>query len=152
MRVYVVPGRILLGLNIRVFRAVDFSFVNTNHTFISILGPELSDIIIHKHLNTMETKMVWVPCGAVRAHEARRKVTGLGSGSGLMCRIFTKCSETVSTLTAVVQDSVQTLTPLSRVLGSRPGQKENSLFIPLTSHMETAAHESVSLAGLCGWN
>lgn len=58
MRVYVVPGRILLGLNIRVFRAVDFSFVNTNHTFISILGPGLSDIIIHKHLNTMETKMV----------------------------------------------------------------------------------------------
>lgn len=138
MSVYVVPRRILLGLNTRVFRAVDFSFVNTNHTYISILGPELSDIIKHKHLNTMETKMVWVPCGAVRAHEARGKVTGLGSGSGsgLMCRIFTKCSETVSTLTAVVQDSVQTLTPLSCFLRSRPGQKENSLFIPLTSHMQ----------------
>lgn len=58
MSVYVVPRRNLLGLNIGVFRAVDFSFVNTNHTYISILGPELSDIIIHKHLNTMETKMV----------------------------------------------------------------------------------------------
>lgn len=69
-----------------------------------------------------------------------------------MCRIFTKCSETVSTLTAVVQDSVQTLTPLSRFLGSRPGQKENSLFISLTSHMQTAAHGRVSLEGLSAWN
>lgn len=101
--------------------------------------------MIHKHLNTVETKMVWVPCGAVGAHEARGEVTGLGSGSGLMCRIFTKCSETVSTLTAVVQDCVQTLTPLSRFLWSRPGQKENSLFNPFNfAHADSSTGKCVT--------
>lgn len=68
--------------------------------------------------------MVGVPSAALRAHEASVELEVSGQGRGVMFRVFTKCSETVSTLTAVVQDSVQTLTPLSRFLRSRPGWKE----------------------------
>lgn len=73
------PKRIMVGLNIRAFRAVGLSFVNTKHTYISIFGSELFDIIIHKHLSTMETKMVWVPSEPMRPGW---RLPGSGQGRG----------------------------------------------------------------------
>lgn len=71
--------------------------------------------------------MVGVPSAAARAHEATVELKGQGQAWG-RCVGFSECSETVSPLTAVVQDPVQALTPLSRFLRSRPGWKEKEGF------------------------
>lgn len=115
------PKRIVFGLNIKVI-SVSF-WIQALRYYYTHSSEHHGD------------QNGWSPIWGGQSPRGQGGAEGLGSGPGVMCRTVLR---RVSRLTAVVQDSVQTLTPLSRFLSSRPEWKEKKVFPPFTfTHADT---------------